>query len=72
MMPMTNWKKWQKKKLSHKGGSDGVDVQWIYEGITDSLPIYDELEDGAELFFSESKKKTQNFKKVGWKKGRFS
>ena len=55
----------------YKGGPDGVDVQWIYEGITDLLPIYDELEDGAELFFSESKKKLKTLKKLVGKKGDF-
>jgi len=55
----------------YKGGPDGVDVQWVYEGITDILPVYDELEHGAELFFSESKKKLKTLKKLVGKKKDF-
>ena len=55
----------------YKGGPDGVDVQWVYEGITDILPVYDELEHGAELFFSESKRKLKTIKKLVGKKKDF-
>ena len=37
----------------YKGGADGVDVQWVFEGITGGLPIYEELEDGAEIMWRE-------------------
>ena len=37
----------------YKGGSEGVPVQWIFEGITSLLPIYEELEDGAEIMWEE-------------------
>ena len=37
----------------YKGGANGVDVQWVFEGITELLPIYEELEDGAEIAWTE-------------------
>lgn len=37
----------------YKGGSEGVDVQWVFEGLTEILPIYEELEDGAEIMWLE-------------------
>jgi hypothetical protein len=37
----------------YKGGPDGVPVQWLFEGITDLLPIYEPLEDGAEIMWSK-------------------
>lgn len=38
----------------YKGGpAPGVDVQWVFEGVTELLPIYEELEDGAEIMWSE-------------------
>jgi hypothetical protein len=33
----------------YKGGLAGVDVQWVFEGILDLLPIYEELGDGSEV-----------------------
>jgi hypothetical protein len=40
----------------YKGGPTGVDVQWVFEGILSLLPIYEELEDGSELSWAESKR----------------
>ncbi len=37
----------------YKGGPDGIDVQWAYEGVTQILPVYEEIEDGAEIIWSE-------------------
>ena len=45
------------------GGEKGVPVQWIYEGITYILPIYEQLEDGAEIMFSEYRRKLKNIRK---------
>ncbi len=47
----------------YKGGPEGIPVQWLYEGITDVLPIYDPLEDGTEIMFSEYKRKLKNIRK---------
>lgn len=55
----------------YKGGDKGVPVQWIFEGITEILPIYDEIEHGSEIMFSESTKKLKNLKKLIKKKGEF-
>ena len=38
----------------YNGGSTGSDVQWVFEGIVELLPIYEELEDGAEISWAES------------------
>jgi hypothetical protein len=37
----------------YKGGPAGVDVQWVFEGILDLLPIYEELADGSEVAWGE-------------------
>lgn len=37
----------------YKGGEDAIPVQWVYEGITELLPIYEELEDGSEIMWRE-------------------
>lgn len=42
-----------KETEPYKGGPDGVDVQWVFEGITDLLPIYEELADGAEIMWAK-------------------
>ena len=48
----------------YKGGEEGVPVQWVYEGITELLPIYEDLEDGAEIMWREhNPKKLKNLKK---------
>jgi hypothetical protein len=36
----------------YRGGPDSVPVQWLFEGITDLLPIYEALEDGAEIMWA--------------------
>ncbi len=36
------------------GPAPGVEVQWTFEGITELLPIYEKLEDGAEIMWGES------------------
>ena len=37
----------------YRGGEQGVPVQWLFEGVTELLPIYDPLEDGAEIMWAE-------------------
>lgn len=49
----------------YKGGPEGVPVQWVYEGITELLPIYEGLADGAEIMWREHKpKKLKNLQKM--------
>jgi len=37
----------------YRGGAKGIPVQWQFEGITDLLPIYEPLEDGAEIMWTD-------------------
>lgn len=39
----------------YKGGPQGVPVQWEYLGITQILPVYEEIADGAEIAWTERK-----------------
>jgi hypothetical protein len=42
----------------YKGGpAPGVDVQWVFEGVTDLLPIHEQLEDGAEILWTNHGRK---------------
>ncbi|KRD74883.1 DUF4288 domain-containing protein [Lysobacter sp. Root983] len=38
---------------SYQGGPEGVPVRWVFEGMTELLPIYEELADGAEIMWAE-------------------
>ena len=43
----------------YKGGpARGIDVQWVFEGVTELLPIYEELTDGAEIMWAEHRPRT--------------
>jgi hypothetical protein len=56
----------------YKGGPDGVPVKWVYEGVTELLPIYEELDDGAEIMWAErNPRKLKNLQKLVRKKGDF-
>jgi hypothetical protein len=37
----------------YRGGASGVPVQWEYLGVTELLPIYEALGDGAEIAWTE-------------------
>jgi hypothetical protein len=57
----------------YKGGSEGIPVQWIFEGVTELLPIYEEIEDGSEIMWAEHKpKKLKNLRKLVRNKEEFS
>ena len=57
----------------YKGGKEGVPVQWVFEGVTELLPIYDELEDGSEIMYREhNPTKLKNLRKAIRKKNEFS
>ena len=54
------------------GGPDGTPVQWVFEGITDLLPIYEQLEDGAEIAWAEhAPRKLKNLQKMVRQKDEF-
>ena len=50
----------------------GVDVQWVFEGVTEILPVYEEIEDGCEIIWSEYTKKLKNNSQACAGKGRIS
>ena len=37
----------------YKGGSRGIDVQWVCEGVTELLPVYESLGDGCEIMWAK-------------------
>jgi hypothetical protein len=37
----------------YKGGPRGIDVQWVYEGVTELLPVYESLGDGCEIMWAK-------------------
>jgi hypothetical protein len=41
----------------YKGGPEGIDVKWEFVGVTELLPIHEELEDGAEIMYQEHDQK---------------
>jgi len=43
----------KRETAPYLGGAEGVPVQWIFEGVTELLPIYEQLEDGAEIMWAE-------------------
>lgn len=56
----------------YQGGKDGVSVQWVFEGITEILPIYEELQDGAEILWIEKNpRKLSDIRKSVRQKGQF-
>ena len=42
----------------YRGGPEGVPVQWEYMGVTELLPIYEDIEDGAEIAWRERSPRT--------------
>ena len=46
----------------YKGGREAVDVQWLFEGVSKLLPIYEKLEDGSELFWAPHTRKLKNIR----------
>lgn len=56
----------------YKGGPNGVDVQWQFEGVTQILPVYEQIEDGAEIMWAEhAPRKLKNLRKWVGEKGAF-
>jgi hypothetical protein len=46
------------KTKSYRGGPKGLPVRWIFEGVTDLLPLYERLRDGAEIMWTERSPRT--------------
>ena len=46
------------KTKPYRGDRAGIPVRWIYEGVTDLLPVYEKLRDGAEIMWTERSPRT--------------
>jgi hypothetical protein len=46
----------------YKGGPAAVDVQWVFEGVIDLLPVYEEIDDGAEIMWAERTRTLQSMR----------
>lgn len=56
----------------YQGGPHGIPVQWVFEGLTELLPVYEELEHGAEIMYREYRsKKLKNLRKLIHTKDQF-
>ena len=56
----------------YKGGPNGVDVRWVFEGVTELLPVYEEFEDGAEIMYREhNQMKLKHLRKLVRQKSEF-
>jgi hypothetical protein len=49
----------------YKGGPEGIDVQWVFEGIVSLLPIYEELGDGSEVAWAECTRTLKTIRRLG-------
>lgn len=57
----------------YKAGPEGVDAQWVFEGVTEILPIYEEIGDGCEIMWAEREpRKLKNLRKMVRRKGEFT
>lgn len=43
----------ERETAPYRGGDEGIRVRWVFEGVTELLPIYEELADGAEIMWAE-------------------
>lgn len=58
--------------VPYKGGpAPGVGVQWLFEGVLQILPVYEEIEDGAEIMWSERTRKLATVRKNVKGRGEF-
>lgn len=56
----------------YRGGPQGVRVKWEYMGLTELLPVYEELGDGAEIAWAEhTPRKLKNLEQWIKPKGAF-
>lgn len=43
----------RKQTAIYRGGREGVRVRWKFVGITELLPVYDPIEDGVEIAWTD-------------------
>jgi hypothetical protein len=55
----------------YKGGPDAVDVQWLFEGVIELLPVYEEIKDGAEIMWGERTRTLKNIRRLAKKATEF-
>ena len=48
----------KKSSKPYAGGSEGVSVKWDFVGVTEVLPIYEKIEDGAEIAWRKRSPRT--------------
>jgi hypothetical protein len=53
----------------YKGGKPpGVDVQWLFEGVSELLAVHEKIEDGCEVMWAEYTKKLKNIRRRAYTK----
>lgn len=56
----------------YSGGKQGIPVQWEFVGVTEILPIYEKLEDGCEIMWTEhAPRKLKNLRSRIRQRGEF-
>jgi hypothetical protein len=53
-----------KSTRPYKGGPDAVDVQWLFEGVVELLPVYEEIEDGTEIMWAERRRSLKEIRSL--------
>jgi hypothetical protein len=48
----------------YKGGPEAIDVQWVFEGVIDLLPVYEQIADGAEVIWAERTRALKNTRQL--------
>jgi hypothetical protein len=43
----------EQETVPYRSGDEGIPAQWVFEGITELLPIYEPLKDGAEIMWEK-------------------
>ncbi|WP_116812451.1 DUF4288 domain-containing protein [Steroidobacter cummioxidans] len=60
-----------KSTRPYKGGPDAVEVQWVFEGVVELLPVYDEIEDGVEIMWGELRRSLKKIRSLAKRASEF-
>jgi Domain of unknown function (DUF4288) len=55
----------------YKGGPDAVDVRWLFEGVIELLPVYEEIADGGEIMWAERTRSLKSIRRLAKKASEF-
>lgn len=56
----------------YRGGPKDILVRWVFEGVTELLPVYEKIEDGAEIMWAQhSPKMLKTLRRLVKPKGEF-